>query len=162
MLTTRLLAELDGVCDHLLVLGGGRLRLAGAADDIIAAHALVTGERRGETLPPQITAHTVVEAQLAGRHFTAVVRRRGAIAPGPWEAAEPSMEELLLAYLRAPDAPAPIAPEAEPAAPRPRRRPGHKPGIPGLPRNATPGRPGPPGGAHHTGDDHHSGKGAAA
>ncbi|MGW1374052.1 ATP-binding cassette domain-containing protein [Streptomyces sp. NPDC002446] len=161
VLTSHLLAELDGVCDHLLVLGDGRVRLAGAVDAVIGAHALVMGERRGTALPPEITAHTVVEAQLAGRHFTAVVRRKGAIAAGSWEAAEPSVEELLLAYLRAPDAPAPIAADGEPDFPPPRRlpggTPGHRPGIPGMPRNAAPGPPGA-----RTGYDHHSGKGAAA
>ncbi|MFE0188736.1 ATP-binding cassette domain-containing protein [Streptomyces sp. NPDC058989] len=166
VLTSPPLAELDGVCDHLLVLGGGRVRLTGAAEDVVGAHALVTGERRGEGLPPQIAAHPVVDAQLSGRHFTAVVRPEGAIAPGPWEVAEPSVEELLLGYLRAPDPPAPSAPGGEPAASRPRRfpggTPGHRPGIPGMPRNAAPGRPGPPGGAPRIGHDHHSGKGAAA
>ncbi|MFI6768757.1 ATP-binding cassette domain-containing protein [Streptomyces sp. NPDC050355] len=166
VLTSPPLAELDGLCDHLLVLAGGRIRLAGAAEDAVGAHALVMGERRGEGLPPRIAAHPVVDAQLTGRHFTALIRPEGAIAPGPWEVAEPSVEELLLAYLRAPDVPAPNAPGGEPAAPRPRRllggTRGHRPGIPGMPRNAAPGRPGPPGGAPRIGHDQHSGKGAAA
>lgn len=167
VLASQLLAELDGVCDYLLVLGDGRVRLAGEADDVIGAHALVMGERRGAALPPQIAAHTVIEAQLTSSQFIAVVRRNGAIAAGPWEVAEPSLEELLLAYLRAPDAPELIAPSAEPVSPRLRRRsagpPGNKPGIPGMPRNGTPGHTGSPGGAAHTGHHHeHSGKGAAA
>ncbi|MFG2531478.1 ATP-binding cassette domain-containing protein [Streptomyces sp. NPDC048516] len=186
VLSSDLLAELDGVCDHLLVLGGGRVRLAGEVDDVIGAHTLVMGAHRNGALPPAIAAHTVVEAQLSGRHFTAVVRRKGTVAAGPWETADPSLEELLLAYLRAPDAPgAPVlmAPSAEPASARRCRRPGNKPGIPGMPRNGPPGpagrtggwnrlpggreRPpgagnGPPGGAAGTRYDHHSGKGAAA
>ncbi|WP_348772240.1 ABC transporter ATP-binding protein [Streptomyces sp. RPA4-5] len=181
VLSSDLLAELDGVCDHLLVLGGGRVRLAGEVDDVIGAHALVMGQRRGAGLPPGIGAHPVVEAQLSGRHFTAVVRRKGPVAAGPWEVAEPSLEELLLAYLRAPGAPGLIAPSAEPLSAPERRRPGNKPGIPGLPRNGPPGPAGlrggrqyPPDGAPRTGREyppdsaprtrhiHHSGKGAAA
>ncbi|MGW3010915.1 ABC transporter ATP-binding protein [Streptomyces sp. NPDC001219] len=178
VLSSDLLAELDGVCDHLLVLGGGRVRLAGEVDDVIGAHALVMGQRRGEALPPgvasealppEIAAHPVVEAQLSGRQFTAVVRRKGPVAAGPWEAAEPSLEELLLAYLRAPGVPDLIAPSAEPAPAPQRRRPGHKPGIPGMPRNGPPGPPGrrntwknPPDGPARTRHTHHSGKGAAA
>ncbi|MEU8684373.1 ABC transporter ATP-binding protein [Streptomyces sp. NPDC048611] len=172
VLSSDLLAELDGVCDHVLVLGGGRVRLAGEVDDVIGAHALVMGQRRGEALPPEIAAHPVVEAQLSGRHFTAVVGRKGPVATGPWEVAEPSLEELLLAYLRAPDAhdaPGLIAPSAEPAPAPPRRRPGHKPGIPGMPRNGPPGPAGrrntwknPPDGPARTRHTQHSGKGAAA
>ncbi|MFD5396577.1 ATP-binding cassette domain-containing protein [Streptomyces sp. NPDC127097] len=169
VLSSDLLAELDGVCDHLLVLGGGRVRLAGEVDDVIGAHALVMGQRRGAALPPEIAAHPVVEAQLSGRHFTAVVRREGPVAAGPWEVAEPSLEELLLAYLRAPGAPDLIAPSAEPVSVPGRRRPGNKPGIPGLPRNGPPGPAGvrgawqyPPDNAPRTRHIHHSGKGAAA
>ncbi|MGI5259538.1 ATP-binding cassette domain-containing protein [Streptomyces angustmyceticus] len=169
VLSSDLLAELDGVCDYLLVLGGGRIRLAGEVDDLIGAHALVMGAHRGTALPGAIAAHTVIDTQTSGRRFTAVVRRRGTVAAGPWETAEPSLEELLLAYLRAPDAPALIAPSAEPVPARWHRRPGNKPGIPGMPRNGPPGpgsrpggRDGPPGGAAGTEHDHHSGKGAAA
>ncbi|GAA2327475.1 ABC transporter ATP-binding protein [Streptomyces caniferus] len=169
VLSSDLLAELDGVCDYLLVLGGGRVRLAGEIDDVIGAHALVMGAHRDTALPPAIAAHTVIETQTSGRRFAAVVRRQGPVAAGPWETVEPSLEELLLAYLRAPDAPALIAPSAEPVSARWRRRPGNKPGIPGMPRNGPPGpsgRPGgrysPPGGAAGTRHDHHSGKGAAA
>ncbi|WTG26547.1 ABC transporter ATP-binding protein [Streptomyces decoyicus] len=169
VLSSDLLAELDGVCDYLLVLGGGRMRLAGEIDDVIGAHALVLGAHRDGALPPAVAAHTVIDTQTSGRHFTAVVRRKGAVAAGPWETVEPSLEELLLAYLRAPDAPALIAPSAEPVSARWRRRPGNKPGIPGMPRNGPPGPTGrtggwkgPPGGAAGTRYDHHSGKGAAA
>ncbi|MEV6566484.1 ATP-binding cassette domain-containing protein [Streptomyces kronopolitis] len=163
VLSSDLLAELDGVCDHVLLLGGGRVRLAGEVDDIIGAHALVMG-RRGRGLPPEVAAHPVVEAQLSGPRFTALVRRNGPVAAGPWETAEPSLEELLLGYLRAPGAPGLIAPSAAP-----RRRPGHKPGIPGMPRNGPPrpaglpgGRESPPRSTERTRHDHHSGKGAAA
>ncbi|WAU16562.1 ABC transporter ATP-binding protein [Streptomyces tubercidicus] len=178
VLSSDLLAELDGVCDYLLVLGDGRVRLAGEVDDLIGAHALVMGQRRGEALPPAIAAHPVVEAQLSGRHFTAVVRRKGPVAAGPWEAAEPSLEELLLAYLRAPGAPDLIAPSAEPVAAPVRRRPGNNPGIPGMPRNGPRGpaglrgpaalrdvRQNPPDSAPRTRHTHHIGhigKGAAA
>ncbi|MEU5544976.1 ABC transporter ATP-binding protein [Streptomyces sioyaensis] len=169
VLSSDLLAELDGVCDYLLVLGGGRVRLAGEVNDVIGAHALVMGVHRGEGLPPEVAAHPVVEAQRSGRRFTAVVRRNGTVATGPWETAEPSLEELLLAYLRAPDAPELIAPSAEPVSAPLRRRPGNKPGIPGMPRNGPPrptalpgGRADPRRGAQGTRHDHHSGKGAAA
>ncbi|WP_347239720.1 ABC transporter ATP-binding protein [Streptomyces lydicus] len=144
VLSSDLLAELDGVCDHLLLLGGGRVRLAGEVDDVIGAHALVMGAHRDGALPPAIAAHTVVETQMSGRHFTTVVRRKGPVAAGPWETADPSLEELLLAYLRAPDAPdspdapALIVPSAEPVPARRRRRPGSNPGIPGMPRNGPP------------------------
>lgn len=136
VLSSHALAELDGLCDYVLVLGGGRVRLAGEADDVIGAHSLLLGPPPDGSGPPPgaIAGHTVVETHVAHGRYTALVQRRGRVG-GPWEAVEPSLEEVLLGYLRAPDAPALIAPSAEPVS----RRPRGKPGVPGLPRNGTPG-----------------------
>lgn len=134
VLSSHVLAELDGVCDYVLVLADGRVRVAGEADDVIGAHTLLTGPypgagaagatgATGAGLPPEIAAHTVIESRVTGRQLTALVRRQGPVA-GPWTAADPTLEELLLSYLRVPDAPELIAPSAEPrsAGPRPAER----------------------------------------
>ncbi|MEU2788767.1 ABC transporter ATP-binding protein [Streptomyces sp. NPDC007100] len=145
VLSSHVLAELDGVCDYVLVLADGRVRVAGEADDVIGAHTLLTGPYPGAGttgdagasgatgatgatgaiggagggLPPEIAAHTVIESRVTGRQLTALVRRQGPVA-GPWTAADPTLEELLLSYLRVPDAPELIAPSAEPRSAGPR------------------------------------------
>ncbi|MEV5595858.1 ABC transporter ATP-binding protein [Streptomyces sp. NPDC052496] len=125
VLSSHVLAELDGVCDYLLVLADGRVRVAGEADDVLGAHTVLTGPYPGATggadgLPPEIAAHTVIESRVTGRQLTALVRRQGPVT-GPWQAGDPTLEELLLSYLRAPEAPELIAPSAEPRAAGPRR-----------------------------------------
>ncbi|MEU3962366.1 ABC transporter ATP-binding protein [Streptomyces buecherae] len=115
VIATHVLAELDGVSDHLWLLGAGRLRLAGDTEAIQAAHALVTGARRdseragdrasGPGLPPELAAHAVVEARATGRQLTALVRPGGTELAGEWITREPSVEEILLGYLRNPTAP---------------------------------------------------------
>ncbi|GAA2269743.1 ABC transporter ATP-binding protein [Streptomyces ruber] len=99
VMSSHVIAELEGSCDHLLLLGGGRVRLAGPVDDLLAAHALVTGPH-GDLAP-----HTVVESRVTGRQLTALVRPRGPVGAG-LTSSEPTLEELVLAHLRAPDAPA--------------------------------------------------------
>jgi ABC-2 type transport system ATP-binding protein len=99
VMSSHVVAELEGSCDHLLLLGGGRVRLAGPLEDVLAAHRLVTGPT-GDLAP-----HTVVEARTTGRQVTALIRPQGRIAD-TWDATEPSLEELVLAHLRAPQAPA--------------------------------------------------------
>ncbi|WP_399087286.1 ATP-binding cassette domain-containing protein [Streptomyces sp. BBFR2] len=132
VLSSHALAELDGICDHLLFLGGGRLRLAGEVDDVIGAHRLLLGTAgRPGALPDGLAAHQLVDVRWTGRRYTALVRRRGPL-DGPWDAAEPSLEELLLGYLRSSGTPATAAYGAEAVGPRLRQRPGE----PGLPRNA--------------------------
>ncbi len=115
VIATHVLAELDGVSDHLWLFGTGRLRLAGGTEAVQAAHTLVTGARRdGEPatgdrasdpgLPPELAAHTVVEARATGRQLTALVRPGGTDPQGEWITREPSVEEILLGYLRNPTA----------------------------------------------------------
>ncbi|MFF7163880.1 ABC transporter ATP-binding protein [Streptomyces sp. NPDC008086] len=100
VMSSHVVAELDGACDHLLLLGAGRVRLAGPLDDLLAAHRLVTG-RADASLDP----HTVVESRTTGRQVTALVRPEGPLGEG-WQATAPTLEELVLAHLRAPETPA--------------------------------------------------------
>ncbi|WP_413100620.1 ABC transporter ATP-binding protein [Streptomyces sp. Inha503] len=113
VISTHVLAELDGVCDYLLLMGGGRIRLAGGTDDIQAAHSLVTGPRvAGGGTPDALARHTVVETRTTGRQLTALIRPEGTPAGDGWIVTEPSLEDVLLGYLRAPDAPPMFTAEA--------------------------------------------------
>ncbi|PBC62982.1 ABC transporter ATP-binding protein [Streptomyces sp. Tue6028] len=105
LMSSHIVAELADACDHLLLLGGGRIRLGGGIDDLLHAHSVVTG--RGT--PADLAPHTVVESRVTGRGLTALIRRDGPVGAG-WETSEPSLEELLLAHLRSPSAPALLTP----------------------------------------------------
>ncbi|MFF8555266.1 ABC transporter ATP-binding protein [Streptomyces sp. NPDC015501] len=106
VMSSHILTELEGACDYLLFVDGGRVRLGGEAEDIVAAHALLTG--RAQDLSP----HTVVESRTTGRQLTALVRREGPVDTAAWTVTQPSLEELLLAHLRSPDAPPLLTPSA--------------------------------------------------
>ncbi|MFF3731272.1 ABC transporter ATP-binding protein [Streptomyces sp. NPDC002476] len=107
VMSSHILGELENACDYLLLVDGGRVRLGGETDDLLTAHALLTGPVR-DTAP-----HTVVESRTTGRTQTTLVRRQGLVDTSVWDAAEPSLEELLLAHLRSPEAPALLTPSAE-------------------------------------------------
>ncbi|MFG2588146.1 ABC transporter ATP-binding protein [Streptomyces sp. NPDC048438] len=111
VMSSHILTELEGSCDYLLFVDGGRVRLGGESEDIVAAHALVTGQAR------DLTPHTVVESRTTGRQLTALVRKEGPVDPAAWDVTQPSLEELLLAHLRSPEAPPLLTPSAsnEPA-----------------------------------------------
>ncbi|MFI9026470.1 ABC transporter ATP-binding protein [Streptomyces sp. NPDC053560] len=118
IMASHVLPELEDMCDFLLVLTGGRLRMAGDTDDLLPAHTVVTGATEDGALPRKLAAAcTVVESRVTGRQFTALVRgdAPGAeVSDGPWETALPGLEEVLLGYLRAPDAPPLITTAARP------------------------------------------------
>ncbi|MFF5938773.1 ABC transporter ATP-binding protein [Streptomyces sp. NPDC012508] len=94
VVSSHILAELEGACDHLLLVDGGRVRLDGAIDDLLAAHAVLRGP------VADLAPHTVVESRTTGRHLTALIRREGRVE-GPWQTSTPSLEDLVLAHLRA-------------------------------------------------------------
>ncbi|MFE2263301.1 ABC transporter ATP-binding protein [Streptomyces griseosporeus] len=109
VMSSHVVAELEDSCDHLLLLGGGRVRLAGEIDDLLAAHARVAVPAGTDIAP-----HTVVESRTTGRQLTALLRPTAAL-PSDWRTTTPSLEELVLSHLRNPEAPA-LTPTHEEAA----------------------------------------------
>jgi ABC-2 type transport system ATP-binding protein len=91
LLSSHVIADLDGVCDHLLLLAGGQVRLQGDVEDLLTQHRVLVGSR--ELVLPD----GVVEARTTGRQATVLARTTD--VPG-WDNNEPSLEELALAYLR--------------------------------------------------------------
>jgi ABC-2 type transport system ATP-binding protein len=112
LLSSHALAELERVADYLIVLGGGQLRIAGDAEDLLATHRLLTGPAAEADRCAQRL--TVIQAKHAEAQAHLLVRTTTADDPVPsgWEAHPVSLEELTLAYLRA-SGPAPKPAVAE-------------------------------------------------
>ncbi|MFD3869368.1 ABC transporter ATP-binding protein [Streptomyces sp. NPDC058623] len=102
VMSSHILTELEGACDQLLLVDDGRIRISGPIEDVITAHSLLTGPAAAAD---ELAAHTVVESRTTGRQLISLVRPGGPVDTDTWHAAHPTLEELLLAHLRAPDAP---------------------------------------------------------
>ncbi|MFK0172232.1 ABC transporter ATP-binding protein [Streptomyces sp. NPDC090306] len=98
LLSSHIVAELVDSCDYLVLLGEGVVRLAGPIDDLLEAHAVVTARE------PDLSPHTVVESRPMGHGVRALVRPAGPL-PDDWHHDRPTLEELVLAHLRAPSVP---------------------------------------------------------
>ncbi|KOU56718.1 ABC transporter ATP-binding protein [Streptomyces sp. MMG1533] len=108
VMSSHVVAELEDSCDHLMLIGGGRVRLSGEIDDLLAAHARVSAPAETDLAP-----HTVVESRTTGRQLTALIRPAGPL-PDDWRTdGRLSLEELVLAHLRNPEAPTPTPVELE-------------------------------------------------
>ncbi|WP_329456561.1 ABC transporter ATP-binding protein [Streptomyces sp. NBC_01497] len=108
VISSHVLAELENVCDRVLLLHRGEVCLAGDAQELRDEHTLVRGRAHEDTkdgLPPGLDRACVVESSVTGRLVTALVHRPGTPSftwdPARWETATPSVEELLLGRLRA-------------------------------------------------------------
>jgi ABC-2 type transport system ATP-binding protein len=99
LFSSHVIAELERICDYLVVLRAGEVQIAGDVDDLRANHRVVTGPRDW----PQRTAVSVVSATHTVSRSAALVRLEpGAIiGPGLDEAA-PTFDELALGYLTSP------------------------------------------------------------
>jgi ABC-2 type transport system ATP-binding protein len=109
LLSSHLLADLERVCDYLVVLAAGHVQLAGTADDLVAGHRVVRGSRRtADELPRE---WSVVDEQTTERESLLLVRTPAPIHDPSFDVSTPSLEELVLAYLAHPGAGALPGPE---------------------------------------------------
>ena len=99
LFSSHVIAELERICDYLIVLVDGRVQLAGDIEDLRASHRIVTGPRDW----PQRSGVSVVSATDTAGRTAALVRRTDGMSFGPGlEEAEPTFDELALGYLAAP------------------------------------------------------------
>jgi ABC-2 type transport system ATP-binding protein len=99
VLSSHLLSELERVADHLVLMSGGRVRLDGAVDDLLAVHRLVT---TGSGLVSHNPGWQVVESHAAGAQTQQLVRLGSpeTVLPAGCDARSVGIEELAMAYLR--------------------------------------------------------------
>lgn len=97
LLSSHIVADLERVCDHLVIVAAGRTQLAGSIEEIVAAHRLLTGPRADAA---EIAGHhEVVRASHTERQTSLVVRANGHVYDARWELHELDLEEIVLAYL---------------------------------------------------------------
>ncbi|ADB49314.1 ABC transporter ATP-binding protein [Conexibacter woesei] len=97
VLSSHLVSDLERVCDHLIVLVGSRVQLAGDLDALLATHHRLTGPRRDETALP--ADQHVVSASHTERQSTFLVRTDAPIYDPAWSVGQPDLEDVVLAYM---------------------------------------------------------------
>jgi ABC-2 type transport system ATP-binding protein len=97
VLSSHLVADLERVCDYLVVLVGWRVQVADDVDRLLASHRrLVTSRREADTLPK---GTEVIEESHTDRQSTFLVRTDGASLDPSLSAQEIGLEDLVLAYM---------------------------------------------------------------
>jgi ABC-2 type transport system ATP-binding protein len=104
VLSSHLVADIERVCDHLILLASARVQLCGDIEDVLNEHRVLVGPRKDTRAIER--DHTVVHTERTARQTTMLVRLNGPVADPQWEAEDVSLEELVLAYMGADAAPA--------------------------------------------------------
>lgn len=104
ILSSHVLAELERVADHLVLVSRGRVQVAGEVEDLLARHRVLSGPTTD--LDRQLDRLTVVHVRRSRAQAHLLVRLDSASDPVPpgWQAHPVGLEELTLAYLREPAA----------------------------------------------------------
>ena len=102
LLSSHLVADLERVCDYLVIINRGQVQVAGDIDELISTHRLLVGPRIHEDdRPPGVE---ILRAQHTERQSSLWVRGSVAMLPNGWREEPLALEELVIAYLSAPAA----------------------------------------------------------
>ncbi|MGZ4360214.1 MAG: ABC transporter ATP-binding protein [Gaiellaceae bacterium] len=97
VLSSHIVADLERVCDHLVILAQAHTQLVGSIDDILADHRVLTGPRTDAATVARV--HQVIRESHTERQTTLLVRADGHVYDSCWELHEVDLEEIVLAYL---------------------------------------------------------------
>ena len=97
VLSSHLIADLERVCDYLVVLAASRVQLAGDVSELLASHHRLSGPRRDPgTLP---AGQQVIEASHTDRQSTLLIRSDGPVLDPAWTVRPVTLDDLVLAYM---------------------------------------------------------------
>ncbi|WP_436520184.1 ABC transporter ATP-binding protein [Actinoplanes sp. HUAS TT8] len=103
IMSSHLVADLERVCDHMIVLVGSRVRVAGDVEDLLAGHHRLVGPRRPVE---DTTGWDVIEQSHTDVQSTLVVRSTAPIDDASWQVNGLDLEDIVLAYMSGATAPA--------------------------------------------------------
>jgi ABC-2 type transport system ATP-binding protein len=97
VLSSHLVADLERVCDYLIVLVASRVRVAGEVSALLASHHRLSGRRRDTGALP--AGQEVIEESHTDKQSTLLVRTDQQVHDLAWTVTPVSLEDLVLAYM---------------------------------------------------------------
>jgi ABC-2 type transport system ATP-binding protein len=95
VLSSHLVADVERVCDYLVILVSSRVQVAGDVDDLLATHHRLIGPRDADAPTGQV----VIESSYTDRQSMLIVRSDGPVTESGWILEAISLEDLVLAYM---------------------------------------------------------------
>jgi ABC-2 type transport system ATP-binding protein len=97
VLSSHLIADLERVCDYLVLLVASHIQLAGEITELLATHHRLSGPRRAPRSLP--SSHEVIEQSHTDKQSTFLVRTDQPILDPAWTVRPVTLDELVLAYM---------------------------------------------------------------
>jgi len=102
VLSSHLIADIERVCDHLILLAASRVQLCGDTETLLAEHRVLTGPRKDTTAIAR--THAIVREDTTARQTTLLVKLNGPVIDPAWAVEEANLEEIVLGYMSQDDA----------------------------------------------------------
>ncbi len=85
VLSSHVVAELVDVCDHLLLVTDGRLRLAADIPTLLDGHRLLVGPAAAAPVGNRLGPHRVLRSSVTGRQASVLVQSAGPVHDPRWQ-----------------------------------------------------------------------------
>jgi ABC-2 type transport system ATP-binding protein len=97
VMSSHLVADLERVCDYLIVLVASRVRIAGEVTALLASHRRLSGPRRDPTTLP--AGQDVIEESHTDKQSVLLIRTSEPVHDPAWTVTPVSLEDLVIAYM---------------------------------------------------------------
>ena len=98
VLSTHALGDVGSICDYLVIMSHSTIVLADDLEFVVESHRLLsTTSSNAQVLPEGVT---VIDARTSSRDVTYLVRMTLPLVDETWRVTEPTLDEIIMAYLR--------------------------------------------------------------
>ena len=98
VLSSHAVSDLVTICDYVIILSASRVHVADDLDYVLASHRLLmASSEQAPALPPGVL---VISTRHSERQTNALVRVEQPVTDPSWRVVEPTLEEIVIAYLR--------------------------------------------------------------
>jgi ABC-2 type transport system ATP-binding protein len=97
VMSSHLVADLERVCDYLIVLVASRVRIAGEVTALLASHRRLSGPRRDPATLP--AGQDVIEESHTDKQSVLLIRTSEPVHDPAWTVTPVSLEDLVIAYM---------------------------------------------------------------
>lgn len=113
LFSSHVLSDIENTCDWLVMLNRGRVQISGDIEELLSSHRLLTGPV--DTAGRVAARFPVIASSSAGRQTSLLVRGFTSSADPGWTSHPVGLSDLVVTYLRDPDAGMSQRPFAVPA-----------------------------------------------
>jgi ABC-2 type transport system ATP-binding protein len=97
VLSSHLIADLERVCDYLVVLVASRVQVAGEVSELLSSHHRLSGPRRDRSSLP--ANQVVIEESHTDKQSTFLVRTSDPVHDPAWTVRPVGLDDLVIAYM---------------------------------------------------------------